>query len=131
MKNLSSKKYEKHCFSYERTLENKFWTNFSFFFFTFRATLHYIYIRISSPWPNFQVSFFWLQVILFEIDCANFYKNLLELFCQFISWTNLVNSGKFMDNYWNYHVKLWLIWKKLTMIHKRNRNWVIWAIIRT
>ena len=41
-----------------------------------------------------------LQVILFEIDCAIFYTNLHELFCQFISWTNLVNSGKFMDNCW-------------------------------
>ena len=26
-----------------------------------------------------------IQVILFEIDCATFYKNLLELFSQFIS----------------------------------------------
>ena len=41
-----------------------------------------------------------LQIILFEIDCAIFYTNLHELFCQFISWTNWVNSGKFMDNYW-------------------------------
>jgi hypothetical protein len=39
-----------------------------------------------------------LQVILFEIDCAIFYTNLNELFCQFISWTNWVNFGKFMDN---------------------------------
>ena len=30
----------------------------------------------------------------------NFYTNLRALFCQFISWTNLVNSGKFMDNCW-------------------------------
>ena len=37
-----------------------------------------------------------VQVILFEID----YANLHELFCQFISWTNWVNSGKFMDNWW-------------------------------
>ena len=29
-----------------------------------------------------------------------FYTNLHELFCQFISWTNWVNSGKFMDNCW-------------------------------
>ena len=36
-----------------------------------------------------------LQVILFEIICAIFYTNLHELFCQFISWTNWVNSGKF------------------------------------
>ena len=42
----------------------------------------------------------YLQVILFEIDCAIFYTNLHELFCQFISWTNWVNSGKFLDNCW-------------------------------
>ena len=41
-----------------------------------------------------------VQVILFEIDCAIFYTNLHELFCQFISWTHWVNSGKFMDNCW-------------------------------
>ena len=41
-----------------------------------------------------------LQVILFEIDCAISYKNLHELFCKFISWTNWVNSGKLMDNCW-------------------------------
>ena len=29
-----------------------------------------------------------------------FYTNLHELFCQLISWTNRVNSGKFMDNCW-------------------------------
>ena len=33
------------------------------------------------------------------IDCTIFYTNLHELFCQFISWTNLVNSGN-MDNCW-------------------------------
>ena len=54
-----------------------------------------------------------LQVILFEIDCAILYTNLHELFCQFISWTNWVNSGKFIAEY---HVKLWLIWKKFTTI---------------
>ena len=45
---------------------------------------------------------FWklVQVILFEIDCEIVYTNLQELFCQFISWTNWVNSGKFMDNCW-------------------------------
>ena len=41
-----------------------------------------------------------LQVILFEIDCANFYTNFHKLFCQFISWTNWVNSGKSMNNCW-------------------------------
>ena len=29
-----------------------------------------------------------------------FYTNLHKLFCQFISWTNWENSGKFMDNCW-------------------------------
>jgi hypothetical protein len=46
-----------------------------------------------------------IQVILYEIDCAIFYTNLHELFCQFISWTNWVNSV----NLWTiaeYHVKL-------------------------
>ena len=43
--------------------------------------------------------FVFAQVILFEIDCVIFYINLHELFCQFISWTNWVNSGKFMDNF--------------------------------
>ena len=28
------------------------------------------------------------------------YTNLHELLCQFISWTNWVNSGKFMANCW-------------------------------
>ena len=41
-----------------------------------------------------------VQVILFEMDCAIFYTNLYEWLCQFISWTNLVNSGKFMDTCW-------------------------------
>ena len=46
----------------------------------------------------FERACLFLQVILFEIDCAVFYTNLHELFCQFISLTNWVNSGKFMDN---------------------------------
>ena len=41
-----------------------------------------------------------VQVILFEIDCTIVYTNLHELFCQFISWKNWVNSGRFMDNCW-------------------------------
>ena len=42
-----------------------------------------------------------IQVNLFEIHCAIFYTNLHEFFfCQFISWTNWVNSGKFMDKCW-------------------------------
>ena len=41
-----------------------------------------------------------LQVILYEIDCVIFYSNLHELSCQFISWRNWVNFGKFIDNCW-------------------------------
>ena len=41
-----------------------------------------------------------LQVIFSEINCAIFHINLHELVCQFISWTNWVNSGQFMDNCW-------------------------------
>ena len=41
-----------------------------------------------------------LQAILFAIDCTIFHTNLHELFCLFISWTNRVHSGKFMDNWW-------------------------------
>ena len=39
-----------------------------------------------------------LQVILFEI--AIFLHKFIGIVCQFISWTNWVNSGKFVDNYW-------------------------------
>ena len=42
-----------------------------------------------------------IQVILFEIDCAIFYTNFHELFCQFIiNWTKFGNSGKSLDNFW-------------------------------
>ena len=41
-----------------------------------------------------------VQVIVFDINCEIFFTNLHELFCQFLSWTNWVNSGKFMDNCW-------------------------------
>ena len=43
---------------------------------------------------------FWVQVILFEIDCAIFYTNLHKLFCHLISWTSWVNSGELMNNCW-------------------------------
>ena len=59
-------------------------------------------ITISIFWAlnDSHIKNFFVQIILFEIDWAIFYTNLHELFCQFISWTNWVNSGKFMDNYW-------------------------------
>ena len=73
-----------------------------------------------------------LQVILFEIDCAIFYTNLHELFCQFICWTNWVNSGKFMDNCWiscqvmadteNFYDDLIII--NLYKSRTQNRTWI-------
>ena len=54
----------------------------------------------TLPKYSFQINLLSLQVILFEIDCVIFCMNRHELFCQFISWTNWVNSGKFMDNCW-------------------------------
>ena len=56
----------------------------------------------SYDWISFYQRFFllFLQVTLFEIDCAIFYTNLHGLFCQFISGTIWVNSGKFIDNCW-------------------------------
>ena len=41
------------------------------------------------------------EILYFLRSIAQFfYTNLHELFCQFISWTNWVNSGKSMDNCW-------------------------------
>ena len=62
------------------------------FFAKLYATQH----KVKGNFTSVQCSDLSLQVILFEIDCTNLY----ELFCQFISWTNWVNSGKFMDNCW-------------------------------
>ena len=57
-----------------------------------------------------------VQVILFEIDCSIFHTNLYELICQFISWTNWVNSGKFMDNCWISYYD-WKNYKDLIIIN--------------
>ena len=37
------------------------------------------------------------RFFLFEIDYTIFYTNLHKLFCQFISWTNCVKSGKLLN----------------------------------
>ena len=47
-----------------------------------------------------QIAIYGFTGYSFDIDCAIFYTNLHELFCQFIIWTNWVNSGKHMDNCW-------------------------------
>ena len=56
------------------------------------------FIQRSLSYRQFEI--LRVQVILFEIDWTIFYTNLRELFCKFISWTNWVNSGWFMDNCW-------------------------------
>ena len=57
------------------TVWNNFQRHFSLicFVFYFSTTIRIVSVIIS------------VQVILFEIDCAIFYTNLHELFCQFIS----------------------------------------------
>ena len=61
----------------------------------------FVHQKPSLLYKNLQLRVYTsVQVILFEIDCTIFYTNLHELFCEFISWTNWVNSGKFMDNCW-------------------------------
>ena len=57
----------------------------------------FVVIFLLSNWIVSDIS---VQVILFDIDCVIFYTNLQELICQFISWTNWVNSGKSMYNCW-------------------------------
>ena len=64
------------------------------------ADVIYGWCELFAKWSLFGILFVilstervFLQVILFEIDCASFYTNLHELFSQFISWTNWVNSG--------------------------------------
>ena len=58
------------------------------------------YSILDSKWKKFDFQivfyyFYWHPYRLFFL-----YTNLHELFFQFISWTNWVNSGKFMDNCW-------------------------------
>ena len=63
-----------------------------------------------------------VQVILSEIDCTVFYTDLHELFCQFISWTNWVKSGKIscqaVTDMENFHDNLIII--NLYFIHFNN-----------
>ena len=44
------------------------------------------------------VYYFIYKLLFLRMIAHFFYKNLHELFCHFISWTNWVISGKFMDN---------------------------------
>ena len=66
---------------------------------TFNQNKVYLLSILSWKFGHLILAFTnFIQVILLEIDCAIFYTNLHELLCQFISWTNWVNSGKFMEN---------------------------------
>ena len=74
-----------------------------------REKIFYIYSgpkqhknEVNSCGPGYRL-FFLRSIAQF------FYSNFHELFCQFISWTNWVNFGNSAE----YHVKLWLIWKKV------------------
>ena len=79
---------------------------FTIFFFFSKIqqnvlSILWLYKKIAKKFkPSSAITFLCVQVILFEIDYTIFYANLHELFCQFISWTNWVNSGKFMGNCW-------------------------------
>ena len=59
-------------------------------------------LNIMTDNGKYFPTYFYIQVILFEIDCAILYTNLHALFCQFISLTNWVNLWTFAE----YHVKL-------------------------
>ena len=59
-------------------------------------TFFYRFIYLFLIWERICVT----QVILFKVNCEIFYTNLHELFRQFISWTNWLNSGKSMGNCW-------------------------------
>ena len=66
---------------------------------TFNQNKVYLLSILSWKFGHLILAFTnFIQVILLEIDCAIFYTNLHELLCQFISWTNWVNYGKFMEN---------------------------------
>jgi hypothetical protein len=56
-----------------------------------------------------------------------FYPNLHELFCHVISWTNWVNSGKFMDNCWiscQFMADMKKVYDNLIIINLYRREWV-------
>ena len=97
--NNAPKKLQWYQISYEFAFVLIFLSVFIAFF-----SLIFIYLAM------FAITY--IQIIPFEIDCAIFYTSLHELFYQFISWTNWVNLWTIAE----YHVKLWLIWKKFKTI---------------
>ena len=100
------------------TKMSTFWSGFyftGFFFWSVGQIVHWIKIchttSVSCQFEHLtsgqnsavlqSVMWKWgfvLQVVLFEIDFTFFTQ--IYMFCQLISWTNWVNSGKFMDNCW-------------------------------
>ena len=64
---------------------------------------------------------YWIKQLLtgYSFWDGIIFTNLHSLFCQFISWTNWVNSEFILLNLWTiaeYHGKLWLTWKKFMTI---------------
>ena len=81
-----------------------------------RQAVHTVWL-FATTYTGFS---YWDWRIVLSVTGYSFWDRLLnlfihlhELFFQFISWTNLVNSGKFIIKY---YVKLWLIWKRFTTI---------------
>ena len=98
------------------------------------VTIKILFTRSYNQFPNYESKYFssymansknLLQVILFEIDCAIFYTNLHELFCQFISWTNWVNSGKFIDNCWILRQVMKKVYHDLIIINLYKSLWFV------
>ena len=59
-------------------------------------------VRNFQNWDRFQTNklFPLYRLFFLRLIAQFFYTNLHELFCQFIHWTNWVNSGKSKDNIW-------------------------------
>ena len=79
-------------------------------------------VRIKAPHQDNCYRLLFLRSI--------FYTNLHELFCHFISWTNWVNSGKFMDNRWiscQIMADMENVYNDLIIINLC--SWILWSAI--
>ena len=89
--------------------------------------------ELHAKWQNCLIS--WFQVIWFRGKSiwANYLRVILceiEFFCQFITLTNSVNSGKFMDNCWiacqvkaDMKIIKTLTWWRTIAIRRSILNW--------
>ena len=63
----------------------------------------FVLLKLYSEYltyANFFISLHCYRLFFFRSTAQFFTQIDMELFCQFITWTNWVNSGKFMDNCW-------------------------------